>query len=53
MFFAWGEGGQFIFVAPEHDLVIVTTAGNYNNDELQAYEMLRDYIFKALPYIFL
>lgn len=30
MHFAWGNGGQFIFVVPELDLVAVFTGENYN-----------------------
>jgi CubicO group peptidase (beta-lactamase class C family) len=30
-FFAWGRGGQFIFVIPEYDLVAVFTSRPYDN----------------------
>ena len=48
IYFSWGSGGQFIFVIPHLDMVIVTTAGNYNNNDTIALDMLRDYIFKAV-----
>jgi CubicO group peptidase (beta-lactamase class C family) len=48
VFFSWGEGGQFLFVVPHLNLVVVTTAGNYNGNETKAIEMLRDYIFIAI-----
>ncbi len=47
VFFSWGGGGQFLFVIPHLDLVIVTTAGNYN-DETKAMEILRDYILTSV-----
>lgn len=48
VFFSWGEGGQFLFIVPHLKLVVVTTAGNLNNNETKAFEMLRDYIFAAI-----
>jgi len=30
IYFAWGFGGQFIFVVPEEELVIVTTTNWHN-----------------------
>ena len=48
VFFAWGEGGQFIFVVPDIHMVVVTTAGNSNSLETDMYNMLRDYIFPAI-----
>ncbi len=48
VFFSWGEGGQFLFVVPHLNLVVVTTAGNYNGNETKAIEMLRDYIFVSI-----
>jgi len=32
---ATGIGGQFIYVAPELNLVVVTTAGNFHNNKTQ------------------
>ena len=32
VYFAWGHGGQFISIAPELDLVVVTTAYNFVGD---------------------
>jgi len=31
-FFAWGNGGNFIFVVPAHQLLVVFTGSNYNSD---------------------
>lgn len=31
IYFAWGYGGQFIWVVPHLNMVIATTAGNYDN----------------------
>jgi len=48
-FYAWGYGGQFIFVAPTLDLVVVTTSnsnpGNGRQVHLQRiYELVEDHI---------
>jgi len=32
-FFAWGNGGNFIFVIPAHRLLVVFTGSNYNSDQ--------------------
>ena len=48
VFFSWGDGGQFIFVIPHLDMVVVTTAGNHMNNDLMAMAMLRDYILSAV-----
>ena len=48
VYFSWGEGGQFLFVIPHLDMIVVTTAGNYANDETMAFGMLKDYIFEAV-----
>ncbi len=47
---AWGWGGQFIFVFPELDMVVVITEGNYYHPkrEEQAIEMIADYILPAI-----
>jgi len=31
-FFAWGNGGNFIFLVPAHQLLVVFTGSNYNSD---------------------
>ena len=47
---AWGFGGQFIFIFPQINTVIVFTSGNYNNTSLeeQPFEMLKEYILPAM-----
>jgi len=45
--FAWGYGGQFIFVIPSLNMVVVSTAGNYTGDDSQAIRFLQDYIARA------
>jgi CubicO group peptidase (beta-lactamase class C family) len=45
---AWGHMGQFIIIAPEYDLVFVTTGGaNDFADEVRPIECLYDYILPA------
>ena len=46
--FAWGWGGQFIFLIPKYDLVVVETSGNYEQNEVKPIEFLEDYILKAI-----
>jgi CubicO group peptidase (beta-lactamase class C family) len=47
--FAWGYGGQFIFVIPYYDMVVVSTAGNTSgDDDTAAIRFLKDYILKAV-----
>lgn len=48
VYFAWGDGGQFMFIVPHLQMVVVTTAGNFGNNETIAIAMLRDYIFNAV-----
>jgi CubicO group peptidase (beta-lactamase class C family) len=45
-----GHGGQRIFIDKEHRLVVVFTAGNYDNTDNQkkAYTLLADFIYPAL-----
>lgn len=45
-----GNGDQRIFFDKTHDLVIVTTAGNYNmwDIEKDAYALVRDYVYPAI-----
>jgi len=46
--FAWGYGGQFIFVVPSLDMVVVSTAGNYDNSlEDSAIDFVREYIIQT------
>jgi CubicO group peptidase (beta-lactamase class C family) len=45
---ARGRGGQFIFVLPDLDLVVVFTGWNDNELAGQAYDMLWDYVVRAL-----
>ncbi len=47
LYFAWGFGGNFIFVVPHLDLVVVTTAENFENGA-QIFSALPDYIFPAV-----
>jgi len=49
-YYAAGNGGQFIFVIPEVNMVAVFTGGNYNNMEktIQPVEMLEKYILPAI-----
>ncbi len=47
--FAHGIGGQFIFIIPQHNLIVVTTGNNiYNNKRLASFEMLNDYILQSM-----
>ena len=48
-FYAWGYGGQFVFVVPTLDLVVVTTSNSNPGDGRQAhlqriYELVEDHI---------
>ncbi len=47
---AIGSGGQFIFIFPEMDMVIVSTAGNYGNWKAtnQQIEIIYKYILPAV-----
>ncbi len=46
---ARGAGGQFIFIIPELEAVVVTTAGNFRNRKgNQSRELFRDYILPAM-----
>lgn len=49
-FWAWGHGGQFIFVMPELDLVVVFTAKHWENPGYseRAFNMLNRYIIPAV-----
>jgi CubicO group peptidase (beta-lactamase class C family) len=47
IYFAFGYGGQFIFIIPHLNMVIVSTAENFSNSTI-AFGMLRDYILPAI-----
>ncbi len=46
--FAWGWGGQFVFVVPAVDMVVVSTAGNYQNEAGGALSFIRDLLRDAI-----
>ena len=45
---AGGTGGQWLFVYPEQDLVIVTTGGSYSTDDDTCIRWLQDYLLAAM-----
>lgn len=47
---AQGLGGQFIFIFPDLDMVVISTAGNYNDNKVayQTLEMIYKYILPAV-----
>jgi len=47
--FAWGVGGQYLFLVPELDLVCVVLAGNENDSRLGAHswELFKDLVLPA------
>ena len=47
-FFALGFGGQFIFIVPHLNLVVVSTASNFGDDESLFFKLLSDHIFPAV-----
>ena len=47
MYFASGYGGQLIIVVPHLDIVVVMTAGNFD-DSLRNIYVMRDYVFPAV-----
>jgi CubicO group peptidase (beta-lactamase class C family) len=47
-YYAWGYGGQYIFVVPSLKLVVVMTGSNWIMDEKKyAFAMMQDYILPA------
>ncbi|HEX6222935.1 MAG TPA: serine hydrolase, partial [Chryseolinea sp.] len=47
-YYAWGYGGQYIFVLPSLDLVVVMTGSNWVMDEKKyAFEMMEAFIVQA------
>jgi CubicO group peptidase (beta-lactamase class C family) len=50
-YFAAGYGGQFIFVLPEHKMVVVFTAGGFEDGKYDALlQIMNDYILPAAGY---
>jgi CubicO group peptidase (beta-lactamase class C family) len=50
-YFAWGYGGQFIYVIPSVDTVLVTSENTGNssvNKEINPREFIRDYLLPAI-----
>ncbi len=48
-YYAWGYGGQHIFIIPTLDLVLVTTAGLYHQDRAnEPFHLLEKYILEAI-----
>lgn len=46
---AWGDGGQFLFIFPDLNLVVVSTAGNYGKGQDQViFEILNQYLLPAV-----
>ena len=50
IFFAWGDGGQFLFVIPHLNMVVVTTAGNYGENDIMGIALLRDFILQSVKF---
>jgi len=47
--FGWGDGGQFLFIFPEINTIIVSNAGNYGKGEDSViFDMLKEYILPSL-----
>jgi CubicO group peptidase (beta-lactamase class C family) len=48
-FFAWGYGGQFIFVIPELGLVVVLNGTNWSTDPKKYYfDLMENYVLKMV-----
>jgi CubicO group peptidase (beta-lactamase class C family) len=49
MYFAWGYGGQFIYVIPSADIVLVTSENTSdNNKEINSGAFIRDYLLPSI-----
>jgi CubicO group peptidase (beta-lactamase class C family) len=51
MFFCWGWGGQFVYVIPDLDMVVVTTentADGHRNAEIDSGKLLRRYVIPSV-----
>ncbi len=46
-YFAAGWGGQFIFVLPDLDMVVVLTGGQFEGDYQGFYDLVNDYVLAA------
>lgn len=47
-YFAWGFGGQYIFIVPDLNLVVVFNGTNWSTDPKEFYfEIMQEYIVKA------
>jgi len=47
--FGWGDGGQFLFIFPEINTIIVSNAGNYGKGEDSViFDMLKEYILPSI-----
>jgi CubicO group peptidase (beta-lactamase class C family) len=54
-YYAWGYGGQFIFIVPDLDLVIVTTSSSTADDERRdhrrtVYEVVERFIIAPVSW---
>jgi len=52
--YAWGYGGQFIFVVPELELVVVTTSSSEVSTERRThirtiYDLVENYVIRRIP----
>ena len=47
LFFAWGYGGQFIFVIPHLQTVVVSTAGNLLTSTV-VFDFLEKYVLASV-----
>lgn len=47
IYFSWGYGGQFIFVVPHLQMVVVATGNLYGADHRRTFDLLHDHIFPA------
>lgn len=48
IYFGWGALGQFVFVVPHLNMVVVSNAENFENTGAQFFTALRDYIFASV-----